>query len=414
MASSVDSDKGPRYFEYDADHRLVAQHDSRGELRYAYDPAGNLISSSRHRLIEYDQGNLIQHADFDHYEHDLRRRRSKHDRQGGPIVCYTYDSLDQLVEVRWDDRAPLWRAAYDGVGRRLWREYDSHRTDFYWDGDRLAAERVPRRADFASTSIPMKTPSFRSCGSTTRATRRLGRRQSHSISSRLPPACRCASRTPRARHLARSQRDAYGELSEFVGRQCPTRLRFAGHFFDEHLGISLQPLSSTTIPALGRYLQPDPLGHRGRTSTSLPIRDEPARGRRPTRVDAPSRAETTPAAAGQQNQARRHVNALTRAAPRSSRPSAKKAGLSQLGSMAIRSALPLQEELNKCPSTIERRHASQPKRDEPRSSTRSTILDTSTGLSRRQVNPRPTAGFAAPNPETSSGQPEKLPGFSAS
>src|SRR5690606_29101282 len=42
LVSIVDSDDGPELIEYDADHRLIAQHGKAGELRYAYDPAGNI------------------------------------------------------------------------------------------------------------------------------------------------------------------------------------------------------------------------------------------------------------------------------------------------------------------------------------------------------------------------------------
>src|SRR6185295_2032687 len=110
---------------------------------FAYDPAGNLIVTGRHQSVDYADGNLAIRADLDHYLYDERRRRAELDRADGRTVAYTYDSLDQLVEVRFGDREEVWRAAYDGLGRRLWRQYGEKRTDFYWDGDRLAAERFP-------------------------------------------------------------------------------------------------------------------------------------------------------------------------------------------------------------------------------------------------------------------------------
>ena len=56
--------------------------------------------------------------------------------------------------------------------------------------------------------------------------------------------------------------DAYGELDEANGSPCPTRLRFAGHFYDEHLGLFYNRFRDYD-PKLGRYLQSDPLGHAG-------------------------------------------------------------------------------------------------------------------------------------------------------
>jgi RHS repeat-associated protein len=261
LASIVDMNHGPVHFEFDADRRVVAQHDHRGERRYSYDPAGNLTSTPRYRLVEYNPGNLVQHADFDHFEHDQRCRRSKHDRQGGPSVTYLYDSRDQLIEARWSDRSELWRSSHDGLGRRLWREYAGRRTDFYWDGDRLAAERQPDGQvrvyvypnedalvpfmwlDYSSESAPP---------------------ESGKASYLFTSATGMPLRVEDARGLVVWQAralDAYGELDESASR-CPTRLRFAGHFFDEHLGLFYNRFRDYD-PALGRYLQPDPLGHTG-------------------------------------------------------------------------------------------------------------------------------------------------------
>src|SRR5690606_13485343 len=54
-------------------------------------------------------------------------------RPSPPRVCKLRPS-----QVSWSDRSETWRAAYDGLGRRIWREYGGQRTDFYWDGDWLA------------------------------------------------------------------------------------------------------------------------------------------------------------------------------------------------------------------------------------------------------------------------------------
>jgi RHS repeat-associated protein len=261
LVSIVDMNAGPVHFEFDADRRVVAQHDHRGERRYSYDAAGNLTSTARYRLVEYEPGNLVQHADFDHFEHDERYRRSQHDRQGGAVVTYLYDSRDQLIEARWSDRIELWRSSYDGLGRRLWREYAGQRTDFYWDGDRLAAERNPDGQlrvyvypnedalvpfmwlDYASENAPPESG-----------------KASYLFTSPSGMPTRVEDARGRLVWQARAL-DAYGELDESSSR-CPTRLRFAGHFFDEHLGLFYNRFRDYD-PALGRYLQPDRLGHTG-------------------------------------------------------------------------------------------------------------------------------------------------------
>jgi RHS repeat-associated protein len=260
LVAAIDSDRGAEYFDYDADRRIVTQHDRRGETRYAYDPAGNLTATAQYRNAEYGAGNLIQHADFDHFDHDDQCRRSKDDHPGGVVAQYLYDSHDQLVEVRWSDRAEIWRAAYDGLGRRLWREYGGARTDFYWDGDRLAAERDPngRLRLYVYLNEDALVPFMWLDYANDEAPPESGR--AHYLQTAptgMPLRVEDAQGHPLwcARAI-----DAYGAIDSTPA--CPTRLRFAGHFFDEHLGLFYNRFRDYD-PALGRYLQPDPLGHGG-------------------------------------------------------------------------------------------------------------------------------------------------------
>ncbi len=110
---------------------------------YRYDVAGNLSYTPAHGPIERLKDNLLAHSHAERFEYDERQRLAKRVWHDGKETLYTYDSADQLVEVAWSDRPEKWRAAYDGLGRRLWREYGGKRSDFYWDGDRLAAEVSP-------------------------------------------------------------------------------------------------------------------------------------------------------------------------------------------------------------------------------------------------------------------------------
>src|SRR5690606_32725655 len=64
-------------------------------------------------------------------------------RRGEAWTRFRYDSLDNLVEITWSDRDETWIAAYDGLGRRIWKEYGGRRTEYWWDDDRLAAEVDP-------------------------------------------------------------------------------------------------------------------------------------------------------------------------------------------------------------------------------------------------------------------------------
>jgi RHS repeat-associated protein len=61
----------------------------------------------------------------------------------------------------------------------------------------------------------------------------------------------------RAEHI-----DAYGVVEVAPGSSVVLRLRFAGHFLDEHTGLFYNRFRDYE-PSLGRYLQPDPIDLRG-------------------------------------------------------------------------------------------------------------------------------------------------------
>jgi RHS repeat-associated protein len=262
LLDRLDSLAGSQSYEYDSDQRLVAQHDERGERRYAYDATGNLTASHNHRFLKYSAGNLLLHADFEHFTFDDRRRLARRDRPESTSVAYFYDSMDQLVLVRFSDRPEPWRAAYDGLGRRLFREYGGERTDFYWDGDRLAAERFPggklRFYVYANHDalVPFMWLDYANEDSAPESGRAF---YLFSAPNGMPLRVEDARGKEVWRCVAS---DAYGALDETKGPACPTRLRFAGHFYDETLGLFYNRFRDYD-PELGRYLQPDPLGHAG-------------------------------------------------------------------------------------------------------------------------------------------------------
>jgi YD repeat-containing protein len=131
-------------YTYDPDCRLVMQQGPGAEqYDYRYDAASNLSDTPLHGYIERLQDNLLSHSHLERFEYDSRQRLSRRIGLDGATTTYTYDSVDQLVGVAWSNRPEAWRAGYDGLGRRIWRECGDNRTDFYWDGDRLAGEVAP-------------------------------------------------------------------------------------------------------------------------------------------------------------------------------------------------------------------------------------------------------------------------------
>jgi RHS repeat-associated protein len=262
LREQLDSEQGPTRYTYDADHRLVAQEGpGLSKLEYAYDAASNLSSTPTHGLIDRLPDNLLAHSHLERFEFDARQRMAKRVRADGSETIYTYDSADQLVEIRWSGRSETWRAAYDGLGRRIWRECAGNRTDFYWDQDRLAGEVASDGAlrmyvyanhetlvpfmwfDYESTDADPAAgvPSYLFCAPT-------------GMPLRIEDASGNVTWQP-------DGLEPYGNLGTLAS-PAPVRLRFAGHFHDEYLNLFYNRFRDYD-PGLGRYLQPDPLGHAG-------------------------------------------------------------------------------------------------------------------------------------------------------
>ena len=262
LQATEDSDAGYHGFEYDADHRLTAEVAGTARREYAYDRAGNIVRTPEHGLIHYKHENVIAHADFDHFEYDAELRRSAADWQGRATVNYRYDSRGQLIEAHWSDHEQIWKAAYDGLGRRLWKQYADERVDFYWDGDRLAAERFAdgqlRIYVYSNEDalVPFMWLDYASDG----AEPSSGKAYYLFVAPNgMPLRVEDCDRNI-AWRVARAT--AYGLVEVAPGSTVDLRLRFAGHFYDEHLQLFYNRYRDYD-PKLGRYLQPDPIGHDG-------------------------------------------------------------------------------------------------------------------------------------------------------
>ena len=140
LGQALDSELGPIRYVYDADKRLVVQHGpGAAQFDYRYDAAGNLSYTPTHRYVERLADNLLAHSHLERFEHDFRQRLAKRISHDGRETRFTYDSADQLIAVSWSDRSETWQAAYDGLGRRVWREYGGARTSC----DRTLRGRAP-------------------------------------------------------------------------------------------------------------------------------------------------------------------------------------------------------------------------------------------------------------------------------
>ena len=189
---------------------------------------------------------------------------------------FEYDSFDQLIRVRFADSAGFpsgkvgedWTATYDGLGRRIEFGRGEAKTKLYWEGDRLAAEVSPTGTlrlygyaadhallpyvfiDYASVDAPLESGKSY---------------YPFTDPSGLPIRIEDASGEP---VWTAHQTDVYGAITVKplpYYRQCDAieyRLRWPGHYFDPELGLHLNRYRDYD-PQLGRYIEPDPLGHAG-------------------------------------------------------------------------------------------------------------------------------------------------------
>jgi RHS repeat-associated protein len=262
-----DSERGVREFRYDYAGALAEETRADGSIAsYRYDAAGNLIASPQLTSTSLQTGNQLTRANDQHFAFDARGRLASRTRDGA-LEHFEYDSFDQLIRVRFATGED-WTATYDGLGRRIEFGRGEAKTKLYWEGDRLAAEVAPTGAlrlygyaadhallpyvfiDYASVDAPLESGKSY---------------YPFSDPSGLPIRIEDASGEAvwTALHA-----DPYGAITVKplpYYLQCNAieyRLRWPGHYFDPELGLHLNRYRDYD-PQLGRYIEPDPLGHAG-------------------------------------------------------------------------------------------------------------------------------------------------------
>jgi RHS repeat-associated protein len=258
-----DSETGLTTLAYDADQRLLTQDSGGRRTDYRYDLAGNLTFAPDHYTIENEAGNMVRSSQAERFEYDelcriSRRIQPRRSRE----VTYFYDCQGQLVEARFSDRAEVWRSAYDGLGRRLYRECGQQRTEFFWDGDRLAAEIGPdgRLRIYVYTGHDALVPcAFIDYASAQAPTESGSIYYLFCAPNGMPLRVEDATR---AIVWSANSIGGYGVLEVDSRSTISLRLRFAGHFYDEDLELFYNRYRDYD-PTLARYLQPDPIGHEG-------------------------------------------------------------------------------------------------------------------------------------------------------
>lgn len=260
-----DSERGVAYLEWDAAGRLAAHTQGGRRSLYEFDAAGNILHKPGVARVELLSGNRLAWADTQEFTYNDRNHVAIRRVFAGSWF-YRYDNLDQLIEAHWqpsDERpSDVWRAEYDGLGRRIAKEWKGRRWEYWWDGDRLAAERTPdgklRWYLYAGPNAfsPIGIVIYESENSDPR-------------DGRVLSIFYDAASMPLWIENDRGAIRWMAETSEPFGKLDPSPQsaliydgRWPGHWWDPELGLHYNRFRYYD-PQLGRYLQSDPIGTAG-------------------------------------------------------------------------------------------------------------------------------------------------------
>jgi RHS repeat-associated protein len=263
LQRTTDSIDGVTQYVYDDAHRLIGEQQGQTtKRRFEYDPAGNLRFSPSSYWLQYAEGNRLSRGTGVSFQYDDRNHLAEEASDDGTRTTYSYNSMDMLVEVAWSDRSECWTAEYDGLCRRISKSHGDDRTEFYWDGDRLAAEIsssgqlrlyvYPNEEAF----VPFMFIDYESL----EADPGTGRpyyvfHNQVGLPLRIEDAE--GNTVWRAEEI-----DPYGMVVSTTESQLRYCLRFPGHYHDEETGLHYNRFRYYK-PHLGRYLQSDPGGQSG-------------------------------------------------------------------------------------------------------------------------------------------------------
>ena len=155
-----------------------------------------------------------------------------------------------------------WSAAYDALGRRLWSQLGPYRREFYWDGDRLAAEVSPdgqlRIYQYASSTalVPLAFTDYADAHADPASGKTY-----HVFSDPVGMPLCIEDEEGRVVWWARRV-DPYGFIDVRPDAKIEYNLRWPGHYYDPETGLHYNR-HRYYDPKLGRYLQCDPTGYSG-------------------------------------------------------------------------------------------------------------------------------------------------------
>jgi len=138
LLEKSDSAKGKSYFSYDPAGRISQYINPENKIEeFLRDPAGDLVRQqpqdpeSNTRTATH-QDSLYT---FDTLGNLIERQNTRTDE----LTTFTWDENNQLI--RADKNGTVSDMAYDATGRRISKETNGEKTEFFWDQDALLADR---------------------------------------------------------------------------------------------------------------------------------------------------------------------------------------------------------------------------------------------------------------------------------
>ncbi|MHC8376143.1 RHS repeat-associated core domain-containing protein [Pseudomonas sp. MDT1-16] len=256
LDSIADTRHGQRSYQYDPLNQLTRVRHTRDDPpeNFAHDPAGNLLMQDRPGAATVKGNRLLMQGDR-HYDHDafgnlIRERRGTAQKL---VTEYRYDCQHRLIGVTTPDgRCSSYR--YDAFGRRIAKTVDGHTTEFFWQGDNLAAE--SSREHYRS--YVYEPGSFRPLAMLDGK----GPRHACPFYYQLDHLGTPQELTDFGGEIVWSAKyNAYGKVTRLAfggGEQLEQPLRFQGQYFDAESGLHYNR-HRYYDPQVGRYLTPDPI-----------------------------------------------------------------------------------------------------------------------------------------------------------
>ncbi|MEB2363171.1 MAG: hypothetical protein HUU41_03270 [Bryobacteraceae bacterium] len=255
LLSTRDSRGRTSQYGYDASHRLVdAVYPDGSSEQFRYDAAANLLEQATLANTETGRGNRLLAAGGDRFEYDTRGNLMRRTGAAG-TTTYEYDAAGRLLKIH--GRSGEWTAEYDPFGRRIRKSSSAETVEFYWDGERLAAEvsstGLLRIYVYAHPEalVPQFFLEYDGLDANPEAPARY-----FLFTNQIGAPERVEDDSGRTAWQAEIR--AYGQCHVDPDSTIELALRFPGHYYDRETGLHYNRHRYYS-PELGRYLHPDPI-----------------------------------------------------------------------------------------------------------------------------------------------------------